>query len=100
MIRTNGEKRPADPVAAGVHIGRLATGEAEEDYVNQERRASGRKGGKALDAPQRREVARRWGGAKPEPTEAERQAAWDCGHHPDQLRGLIGLDGALGPPYR
>ena len=46
-IGPNGEKRPTNPVAAGVHIARLATGEAEEEYVNPERRASGRKGGKA-----------------------------------------------------
>ena len=44
----NGEWRPADPVAAGVHIGKLATHEIEEtfeapprpDPVDDSRRAS------------------------------------------------------------
>lgn len=52
----NGEWRPADPVAAGVHIGKLATHEIEEtfeaprrpDPVGDSRRAS--KGGKARAA--------------------------------------------------
>ena len=29
MIGPHGEKRPADPVASGVHVGRLITGEVE-----------------------------------------------------------------------
>ena len=63
MTGPNGEKRPSNPVAAGVHIGRLATGETEEEYVNQERQASGRKGGKAradtLTAEERKLIAQR-----------------------------------------
>ena len=63
MIGPNGEKRPTNPVAAGVHIGRLATGEAEEEYVNQERQASGQKGGKAradaLTPAERKRIAQR-----------------------------------------
>ena len=53
----HGEKRPSNPIAAGVHIGRLATGEAKEEYVNKERQASGKKGGKAMTAKRRREIA-------------------------------------------
>ena len=62
MTGPNGEKRPSNPVAHGVHIGRLATGETEEEYVNQERQASGRKGGKAradtLTPERRRQIAK------------------------------------------
>ena len=61
-IGPHGEKRPSNPIAAGVHIGRLATGEAEEEFVNQERQASGKKGGKArataLTPTERRLIAR------------------------------------------
>ena len=72
----NGEWRPPDPVAAGVHIGKLATGEIEETYtaprrpdpVADSQRAS--KAGKARavsqTAEQRKTLARagvaaRWG---------------------------------------
>ena len=62
MTGPNGEKRPSNPVAHGVHIGRLA-GETEEEYVNQERQASGQKGGKAradaLTAAERKLIAQR-----------------------------------------
>ena len=64
----HGEKRPSNPVAAGVHIARLATSEAEEEDVNQERQASGKKGGKArakaMTAMQRRETAKRAASAR------------------------------------
>ena len=42
-----GEKRPSDVIANAVHVMRVATGEAEEEYVNQGKREGGRKGGKA-----------------------------------------------------
>ena len=45
--RPKGEKRPADAVAQAVMIGKLATGEAEEEYVDQVKSQSGRKGGQA-----------------------------------------------------
>ena len=64
----HGEKRPSNPIAAGVHIGRLATGEAEEEYVNQERQASGKKGGKAraeaMTPEHRREKAKQAAAAR------------------------------------
>ena len=69
-IGPNGEKRPADVVANAVHVMRVATGEAEEEYVNPGKRAGGRKGGAAradtLSAERRREIAEkaaatRWG---------------------------------------
>ena len=46
-IGPNGQQRPSNPVAAGVHIARIATGEAEEEHVDQEWQTLGRKGGKA-----------------------------------------------------
>ena len=66
----NGEKRPADVVANAVHVMRVATGEAEEEYVDQAKRKGGLKGGKAraeaVSAERRKEIARngakaRWG---------------------------------------
>lgn len=43
----NGEKRPADVIANAVHVMRVATGEAEEEYVNPGKSAGGHKGGAA-----------------------------------------------------
>ena len=71
-----GQWRPSDPIAAALHVGRLATGEIEETYaaparpdpVADSRRAS--KAGKARAAsmtPERRQeiaktaAAARWG---------------------------------------
>ena len=69
-IGPNGEKRPADPVASAVMVGRIATGLAEEEYVDAGRREGGLKGGKAraakMSAKRRKDIARkgadaRWG---------------------------------------
>lgn len=69
-IGPNGEKRPADTIANALHVARIATGEAEETYVNADQRVGGRKGGqaraRALSAEQRRDIAKagaaaRWG---------------------------------------
>ena len=61
-IGPNGEKRPTNPVAAGVHIGRLTTGEAEEEYVDTAKQVGGKAGGKArahaLTPEQRRRIAK------------------------------------------
>ena len=40
----NGEKRPADVIANAVHVMRVATGEAEEEYVNPGKSAGGAQG--------------------------------------------------------
>ncbi len=57
-IGPHGEKRPADPVANALHVAKLLTGEAEEQYVDPAKQAEGRKGGQAsaanLDPEQRR----------------------------------------------
>ena len=61
-IGPNGEKRPADVIANAVHVMRIATGEADETYVNAGQREGGRKGGKTradkLSAERRSEIAK------------------------------------------
>ncbi len=68
----NGEKRPADAIGLAVMIGKIATGEIEDERVSLSSAAAemGRKGGKARAesmTPERRaEIARkaavkRWG---------------------------------------
>lgn len=47
MIGPNGEKRPADPVANALHVAKVLTGEAEEQYVDEAKRRGGIDGGKA-----------------------------------------------------
>ena len=62
-IGPNGEKRPADEVANAVHVMRVATGEAEETYVDTAKQKGGFKGGAArantLSAERRSEIAQR-----------------------------------------
>ena len=62
-IGPHGEKRPADPVANALHVARLSTGEAEEEYVDQRKQAGGQAGGKARAArmppEERKLIARR-----------------------------------------
>lgn len=58
-----GEKRPADVIGNAVHVMRIATGEAAEDFGATPNRAKGgRKGGKArarsLSPQERSEIAR------------------------------------------
>ncbi len=69
-IGPKGEKRPSSVIANAVHVMRIATGEAEEEYVNQAKSEGGRKGGKArkksMTKEQRIEIAKmgaevRWG---------------------------------------
>ena len=61
IARPQGQKRPADTLANALHVARLATGEAEEAYVDPVRQAAASAGGqaraKALDAERRREIA-------------------------------------------
>jgi len=59
----NGEKRPADAVGLAVMIGRIATGEIEDDRPVASAAAQlGQRGGKAravsLSSERRREIAR------------------------------------------
>ena len=62
-IGPHGEKRPGDTLANALHVARLATGEAEETYVDPARQAAAKKGGKAraaaLTPERRREIARK-----------------------------------------
>ena len=71
-IGPKGEKRPADVVANAVHVMRVATGEADETYVDTAKRKGGLKGGAArastLSSERRSEIAKqgasvRWGNA-------------------------------------
>lgn len=61
MIGPHGEKRPADTLANARHVARILTGEAEEEYVDESKRAGGRKGGRTraakLPAEVRQEIA-------------------------------------------
>lgn len=62
MIGSNREKRPTNPIANAVHVAKLATGEAEEQYVDQSKQAAGEAGGKAraetLTSEQRHQIAK------------------------------------------
>ncbi len=67
----DGEKRLTDVIENAVLSMRIATGDAEESYVNTRKQTGGQKGGKAraasLSADRRREIAKkgaekaRWG---------------------------------------
>ena len=70
MTGPHGEKRPGNPIANAVHVAKLATREAEEQYVDTAKQAGGKKGGAAraaaLTPEQRRQIAKdaaneRWG---------------------------------------
>ena len=70
MIGPNGEKRPGDAIANALHVAKIATGEAEEVYVDASKRPGGKKGGRAradaLTPEERRKIAEqgaaaRWG---------------------------------------
>ena len=70
-IGPKGEKRPADVIGNAVTVARIATGEAEDSFVDDGKdkaavamgRKGGRKGGKARSAAmtpeQRREIAKK-----------------------------------------
>ena len=45
-VGPNGEKRPADTTAQAVMIGRIATGEADEEYVDAAKRRAERNDGR------------------------------------------------------
>jgi len=76
----NGQKRPADAIGLAVMIGKIATGEIEDERESLSNAAAemGRKGGKAravsISSERRREIARegataRWGN----PAQAQRE---------------------------
>lgn len=63
-----GQKRPADTVANAIRVAKIATGEAEEEFVERPEKdeaaaALGRKGGAAraakMDPERRAEIARK-----------------------------------------
>ena len=70
MIGPNGEKRPGDTIANALRVAKIATGEAEEVYVDESKRPGGQKGARAraeaLTPEQRQQIAKeaakaRWG---------------------------------------
>lgn len=67
-IGPNGERRPSNPIEAGIMAARVAVGDIEEEYVEEKkstpkRSKGGKKGGKAraesLTPEQRSEIATR-----------------------------------------
>ena len=72
-IGRNGEKRPTNPIEAGIMVARIAVGDIDEDYVEKpksmpNRSEGGKKGGRVravrLTAAQRHEIARKGGVAR------------------------------------
>jgi hypothetical protein len=70
MMGPHGEKRHGDTLSNALHVAWLATGEAEETFVDTAKQRGGKKGGKAradaLTAEQRQGIAKeaaraRWG---------------------------------------
>ena len=70
MIGPNEAERPGDTIANAPHVAKIATGEAEEIYVDKSKRPGGQKGGRAradaLTPEQRSKFAKeaakaRWG---------------------------------------
>ena len=61
-IGPNGEKRPADPIASALVVGKIAVVLADEEHVDDTKQAAGREGGTAraakLTAERRSEIAR------------------------------------------
>lgn len=74
-IGPNGEKRPADPIASALMVGKIAVGLADEEYVDETKQAGGRKGGSAraakLTSERRSEIARMGAAAKNGSAESE-----------------------------
>ena len=66
----NGEKRPSDPIAQAVMIGRIATGEVEDTkHKKSGRTRSGKARAESLTPEERSNIATgaaaaRWGGSK------------------------------------
>ena len=61
VVGPNGEKRPADTLANALLVAKIATGEVQEEYVDETKRAGGRAGGRAraeaLTPEQRKTIA-------------------------------------------
>ncbi len=111
MIGPKGEKRPGDVIANAVHAARIATGEIEEEYVDQDKRAAGQKGAAAraenLSPEKRQEIAQkaaaaRWSGddkrdTVEEPTPDTRHPTPDTRHPtPDTRHNQSGRPPGVG----
>ena len=68
MIGPNGEKRPGDVLANALRVAKIATGNAEEIYLDEGKRPSGQNGGRAraeaLTADHRKQIAKSGAGAR------------------------------------
>lgn len=81
----NGQKRPADAIGCAVMVGRIATGDLDDDgYVAPGRKNSGASGGAAransLSADRRQEIAKsaaakRWGKEETMNSQVQRMSA-------------------------
>ena len=62
-VGPRGEKRPAGVVENAVQVAQIATGEAQENFVNLSKREAGKKGGRnradKLSRKRRTEIAKR-----------------------------------------
>ncbi|MDE0449958.1 MAG: hypothetical protein OXH96_25100 [Spirochaetaceae bacterium] len=63
-----GDERPNNPIAHGVHIRRLATGETDAQYVDTAKQAAGQRGGEArveaVTSEQRQQIAKQAAAAR------------------------------------
>ena len=57
MIGPKGEKRPGDTLANALHVAKLATGEAEETYVDTAKQKGGKARAAALTPDERSQIA-------------------------------------------
>ena len=83
-VGPKGEKRPANPIEAGIMSARVAVGDIDEEYVEKpepkpNRSKGGKKGGKAraeaLTPERRAEIAAQGARARWEPGDTEPTAA-------------------------
>ncbi len=58
MIGLHCEKRPGDSMANALHVAPLATGEAEETYVNTAKHRGGKAPAARLTAKERHQIAK------------------------------------------
>ena len=63
-VGPNGERRPSNPIESGIMVARIATGDIEEEYIEQakptpKKSKGGKARAKALTAEQRSEIASR-----------------------------------------
>lgn len=63
-IGPNGEKRPGDPIANAVLVGKIVTGLAKETYVKPAARQGGKARAEKLTSERRSEIAKKAAAAR------------------------------------